>query len=382
MFESPCSAEKGIFCIYFCVTGVVVTAKTLMMLIKLRHSNRLVWVLLLLGGVLIFSLFLASAFGAVNISLSNVLKMALNKVAMFNFPPTWRAVDETIIFQIRLPGIVGAALVGAALATAGVLFQGLLRNPMADPYIIGTSAGAALGATIAMTLPINLAFLGFGLVPVAAFVGALATVTLVYNLARVGSRTPIISMLLAGFVVSALLAAVMAFMMSISDRLGLNLHSVYSFLMGHISVTGWGQIMVIAPLIIGGIIGARFFAFHLNAFSLGEEGAAYLGVEVERDKILILALGSLLTASAVSISGLIGFVGLVVPHAVRLSLGPDHRLLLPASALAGAAFVVIADLLARVLLAPVLIPVGVVTAIVGAPFFLYLLRHGRREYAF
>ena len=352
------------------------------MLIKLRHANRLVWVLLLLGAILIFSLFLASSFGAVTISLPEILKMLLNKVVIFDFPSTWRAVDETIIFQIRLPRVVGGALIGAALATAGVLFQGLLRNPMADPYIIGTSAGAALGATIAMILPINLAFLGFGLVPMAAFVGALTTVTLVYNLARVGGKTPIISMLLAGFVVSALLGAIIAFIMSISDRLDLNLRSIYSFLMGHISVTNWGQIAVIAPLVIGGIIVARFFAFRLNAFSLGEEGAAYLGIEVERDKILILALGSLLTAAAVSISGLIGFVGLVMPHAVRLRLGPDHRLLLPASALAGAAFVVIADLLARTLLAPIEIPVGIITALIGAPFFLYLLRHSRREYAF
>jgi len=352
------------------------------MSIKLRRSNRLILVLLLLGGGLVIASLLASALGAVTVPLPDILKMALNKVAVFDFSPTWRAVDETIIFQIRLPRVIGGALVGAALATAGVLFQGLLRNPMADPYIIGTSAGAALGATVAMMLPINLAFLGFGLVPMAAFIGALATVILVYNLARVGGKTPIISMLLAGFVVSALLAAVMAFMMSMSDRFGLNLRSVYSFLMGHISVTSWGQIAVIAPLVIGGIIGARLFAFHLNAFSLGEEGAAYLGIEIERDKILILALGSLLTAAAVSISGLVGFVGLVVPHAMRLSLGPDHRLLLPASALAGAAVLVIADLLARMLLAPVEIPVGVITAIIGAPFFIYLLRHTRREYVF
>lgn len=352
------------------------------MLTKLRRRNRLILVLLLLSGGLVIASLLASAFGAVTVPLPDILKMALNKVAGFDFPATWRAVDETIIFQIRLPRVIGGALVGAALATAGVLFQGLLRNPMADPYIIGTSAGAALGATIAMTLPISLAFLGFGLVPMAAFIGALATVILVYNLARVGGKTPIISMLLAGFVVSALLAAVMAFMMSMSDKFGLNLRSVFSFLMGHISVTSWEQIATIAPLVIGGIVVARYFAFHLNAFSLGEEGAAYLGINVERDKILILALGSLLTAAAVSISGLIGFVGLVVPHAVRLKLGPDHRLLLPASALVGATFLVIADLLARVLLAPVEIPVGVITAIIGAPFFIYLLRHSRREYAF
>src|SRR3989304_2163207 len=178
------------------------------MLTKLRHNNRRLWVLLILSGGLIFSLFLAGAFGAVTIPLPDIVRMMLNKVAVFDFPSTWRAVDETIIFQIRLPRVLGGALIGAALATAGVLFQGLLRNPMADPYIIGTSAGAALEATIAMILPINLVFLGFGLVPMAAFVGALTTVTLVYNLARVGGKTPIISMLLAGFVVSALLGAI------------------------------------------------------------------------------------------------------------------------------------------------------------------------------
>ena len=352
------------------------------MMIKLMRRNRKTLILPLLVAGLVASVFLASAFGAVDIHLSDILKMTLNRLATFDFPSTWRAVDETIIFQIRLPRVISGALVGAALATAGVLFQGLLRNPMADPYIIGTSAGAALGATLAMMVPINLMFLGFGLITVGAFCGALATVILVYNLARVGGKTPIISMLLAGFVVSAFLAAIMAFLMSMSDRFNLNLHSVYSFLMGHISVASWEQIAIVAPLVIGGIIGARFFAFHLNAFSLGEEGAAYLGIEVEKEKIYILALGSLLTATAVSISGLVGFVGLVVPHAVRLVLGPDHRLLLPASALAGGGFVVIADLLARIILAPTEIPVGIITAIIGAPFFIYLLRRSRREYAF
>jgi iron complex transport system permease protein len=347
----------------------------------LKHSNKIV-ILSLLGICLIAALFLASAFGAVSISMPDIFKMGLNKIAIFDFPTTWTAAEETIIFQIRLPRVIGGALVGMALATAGVLFQGLLRNPMADPYIIGTSAGAALGATIAMMLPISLAFMGFGLVPVAAFIGAVGTVFLVYNLARVGGKTPIISMLLAGVVDCALMAAIMALLITISDRLHLSLQSVYSYLLGHISVTGWEQLAVIAPLIIGGVLFARFFAFHLNALSLGEEGAAYVGVNVERDKIVILVLGSLLTAAAVSISGLIGFVGLVVPHAMRLTLGPDHRLLLPAAALGGGTFVIIADLLARTAMAPAEIPVGVITAIVGAPFFLYLLRRTRKEYAF
>ena len=347
----------------------------------MKRRNKIL-ILSLLGVCLVAALFIAGAFGAVYISIPDIGKMVLNKTALFDFAQTWTDGQEMIIFQIRLPRVIGGALVGMALATAGVLFQGLLRNPMADPYIIGTSAGAALGATLAMFLPISLAFLGFGLVPVAAFIGAVGTVFLVYNLARVGGKTPIVSMLLAGVVVSALLASIMALLITISDRLHLSLHQVYSYQLGHISVTGWEQLAVIAPLVVGGVIFARFFAFHLNALSLGEEGAAYVGVNVERDKRVILVLGSLLTAAAVSISGLVGFVGLVVPHAMRLSFGPDHRLLLPAAALGGAAFVVIADLLARTVMAPAEIPVGVITAIVGAPFFLYLLRRTRKEYAF
>jgi len=349
-------------------------------LAKLKQNHRLL-ILVLLGTILLLCLLIAAALGAHSISPLSIIKMTLNKTALFNFTATWQPSAETILFQIRLPRVIAAALVGSALASAGVLFQGLLRNPMADPYIIGTSAGAAFGATVAMMLPISLAFLSFGLVPIAAFVGALAAVLLVYNLARVGGKTPVVSMLLAGFAVSAMLTAIMFFMVTLSGKTGL-LQSIYSFLMGSISVSGWNKIVVVAPLIIGGIIAARFLAFRLNAFALGEEGAAYLGIDVERDKLLVLVLGSLLTAAAVSISGLVGFVGLVVPHAVRLVLGPDHRLLLPAAALFGGAFLILADLLARTMLAPREIPLGILTAFIGAPFFIYLLRRTRREYAF
>lgn len=346
----------------------------------MKQNHRLL-VLIALGVILLLCLLLAAGLGAVSISPLSIIKMTLNKTALFNFTATWQPSAETILFQIRLPRIIAAALVGSALASAGVLFQGLLRNPMADPYIIGTSAGAAFGATVAMMLPISLALLSFGLVPIAAFVGALAAVLLVYNLARVGGKTPVVSMLLAGFAVSAMLTAVMFFMVTLSGKPGL-LQNVYSFLMGSVSVSGWSKIIIVAPLIIGGVIAARFLAFRLNAFALGEEGAAYLGIDVERDKLIVLALGSLLTAAAVSISGLVGFVGLVVPHAVRLLFGPDHRLLLPAAALFGGAFVVLADLLARTMLSPTEIPLGILTAIIGAPFFIYLLRRTRREYAF
>ena len=348
----------------------------------MRKRNRAAIVLVLLALALIGAVLLACALGAVSIPPLDIIKMTLNKIHFANFQATWQPADETIIFQIRLIRVIGAALVGAALATAGVLFQGLLRNPLADPYITGTSGGAALGATIAMMLPLGLAFSGFGLIPIAAFCGALATILIVYNLAKVGSKTPIVSMLLAGFVVSSMLVAVMSLLIMTNSELQLKLHSIFSFLTGSISVQYWSQIAVIAPLVIGGIIIARFFAFHLNAFSLGEEQAAYLGISVEREKIFMLALGSLLTACAVSLSGLIGFVGLVMPHAVRLVLGPDHRLLFPAAALAGATFLVVADTLARTLIAPTELPVGILTALIGAPFFMYLLRRTRREYAF
>lgn len=347
-----------------------------------RGLSRAISALGVLGLGLIAALLIACAFGAARIPLAHVLKMVLNKLTFLNFTASWKASEETIIFQLRLPRVIGASLVGAALSVSGVLFQGLLRNPMADPYIIGTSAGAALGATVAMLLPISLTIFGFGIVSLAAFLSALGAVLLVYHLAKINGRIPIINLLLAGFVVGALLTAGVTLITSMSDRLGLNLRAVYSFIMGGIAVSGWRQLAATAPLILSGIFISLLFAKDLNAFSLGEEGASYLGVPVERERMLILATGSLLTAVSVAISGLIGFVGLVVPHAVRLTLGPDHRLLIPAAALAGAIFLTISDLLARSLLSPTEIPVGIITAIIGAPFFIYLLRNTGKRYGF
>ena len=195
------------------------------MLALLRRNRRTVLILACLVGILLVCLLVAAAVGAVSIPPLDIVKMTLNKVALTNFDATWETTDETILFQIRLPRIIAAALVGAALAAAGVLFQGLLRNPMADPYIIGTSAGAAFGATLVMMLPVGLMFHGFGLIPFAAFFGALGAVFLVYTLARVGGKTPVISMLLAGFAISSMLAAAMSFLITMSDQLQLSLHS-------------------------------------------------------------------------------------------------------------------------------------------------------------
>lgn len=343
---------------------------------------RLAVVLGLLLAFLAVAMLLASAIGAVAIPPGRILGILAHRLVPWALAVTWSPSEEAIILDVRLVRVAGAVVVGASLGVAGVLFQGLLRNPMADPYIIGTSAGAALGATLALLLPVGAAFLGFGLVPLGAFWGALGAVLLVYNLARVGGRTPVVSMLLAGFAVSSVLAAAMSFLLAVSGQLQEKLPVVFNFLLGGIAVSRWSQLALVLPLALVGIALARYFSYHLNAFSLGEEGAAYLGINVEREKVLVLAVGSLLTAAAVSISGLVGFVGLVVPHALRLVLGPDHRMLVPAAALAGGGFLALADLLARTVLSPTELPVGVLTALLGGPFFIYLIRRTRREYAF
>jgi len=348
-----------------------------------KSRKKIAFILTLLGAILLGSILLATAIGAVDISPLSILKMVLNRLHLAHFEPSWRGVDEAIVFKLRLPCVLGAALVGSALATAGALFQGLLRNPLADPYLIGTSSGAVFGVTIALIfLPPALSFSGFGLASIAAFIGALGAVFVVYTLARIGRTTHVVTLILAGVAINFLLTAISWFLLDTVGELQEKAEVLYGFLWGQITAVNWSQIAVLAPIILLGIILARLFAPHLNAFSLGEEGAAYLGINVERDKPFILALGALLTACAVCIAGLIGFVGLVIPHMIRLLFGPDNRLLLPASALAGGSFLVLCHLFARTIMAPSVLKLGILTALIGGPLFLYLLIRYRREYAF
>ncbi|MBI3536687.1 MAG: iron chelate uptake ABC transporter family permease subunit [Chloroflexi bacterium] len=333
----------------------------------------------ILIAILLAALFLATSLGTVSVSVDRIGAIILKRVFDFSIGIEWSESQEAIIWQLRLPRVLSAALVGGALAVAGVLFQGLLRNPMADPYLLGTSAGAALAATIALFLPASLAFFGFSFVALAAFSGALAAVLLVYRLARIGVRTPITTLLLAGFAASSMMAAAMSFLMLWNQN---TLQRVILWTMGGVSANGWDALRVIAPLVLSAILIAYALAFDLNAFLLGEEQAAAVGVAVEQKKFLVLGIGALLTGAAVSISGLVGFVGLIVPHVVRLILGPNHRLLIPASVLSGAIFLVLADLIARLVLAPSEVPLGIITALVGAPFFIYLLRKSKKEYTF
>jgi iron complex transport system permease protein len=287
---------------------------------------------------------------------------------------TWTATAETIVLELRLPRVLTAAVVGAGLAVAGATFQGLLRNPLADPYVLGTASGAALGAAIAVLIPVRIALVGLGLLNVLAFAGGLAAVAVVYRLGRGGPLAPLTGLLLTGYAVGSLLAAGLAMTMYLS---GANLRQIFSFLLGGLEGSSWPSLAVAAPLVIGGSIAILARARTLNGLLLGEEAAAHLGVDVRRERGILLGLATLVTAAAVAVSGLIGFIGLVAPHLVRLVVGPNARNVLPLAAIRGAVLLVVADLVARLLGE---IPVGVVTAVIGAPFFLALLRTARGGY--
>jgi len=277
--------------------------------------------------------------------------------------------EKTIIFSIRLPRVIFAGLVGASLSAAGVIFQALLRNPLADPFILGISGGSAVGAIIGII--IGLGSVPFG-IPGLAFLGAVITVVLVFLIGKTNKELHSNTLLLAGVIVNAFFSAIIMFLISISTNT--NLHNITFWLMGDLSLATWIKILFVSVLLLFGFAIIYSYARPLNLIVTGEETAMQLGVNVERTKIILFLAGSLVTALAVSFSGIIGFVGLIIPHIMRMLLGPDHRLLLPASFLFGASFLVMADTIARVVIPHSELPVGVITAICGAPYFIYLLR--------
>ena len=284
--------------------------------------------------------------------------------------------QDAVLWSIRLPRVVLGILVGGGLAMAGAALQGVFRNPLADPGLIGVSSGASLGAVAAIVLGFSAA--GSNTLPLVAFVGGVAATLVVYGIARFDGRTEVVTLLLTGLAVNALCGAGVGYLLFIADDQ--QLRGVVFWSLGSLGGATWPLVLAAAPFILVAALVLPLLARALNLMLLGEREARHLGVEVERVRVLVIVLAALATGAAVAVAGIIGFVGLIVPHLVRLMAGPDHRLLLPASALLGASLLLFADLFARTVAAPAELPLGVVTALLGGPFFLWLLRRTRREH--
>jgi iron complex transport system permease protein len=342
---------------------------------RFRHRRRQIYSIFGLLVLLVVIVVLATTIGSVKIPLGTTAGILMDRIPGVDIIPGWASTLETIILDIRLPRVLLAGLVGAALATAGAAYQGLFRNPLADPYLIGVAQGAALGAVIGFLLPSDWLNLGYGLIPLLAFAGAVASTAAVYLLARVGKTLPVTTLILAGVALGALLSSVVSYLVISSHE---QIHNIMFWLMGSFSLSQWSEVWVALPYVLLGVIVILLYARPLNLVQLDEEQAQQLGINVERLKLILLTAATLITAAAVSFVGIIGFVGIIVPHAVRLIWGADHRFLLPLSVLTGAIFLILADLLARTVMAPTEIPIGVITALCGAPFFLYLLRRRKK----
>lgn len=350
-----------------------------------QRTSRWKLIVILLLAALFVTILVSLNVGYAHISFENILAIAGKQIPFLNELVDASLVESShfsIILQIRLPRIIAGVIVGAALAASGVVYQGVFRNPMADSYVLGVSAGAAVGASFAILLGAGFTLFGFSPVQLAAFLGALFAMFLVYNISRVGSRVPVTTLLLCGIAVNFFLYAVVALLEVIA---GSELPAIVFWLMGGFSTVSWTDIWAVLPFIIIGIVAAYFYVRDLNLLALGEDQAQHLGLNVEKVKQILLVLASMVTAAAVSLSGLVGFVGLMVPHITRIVIGPDHRILFPASTIVGAIFLVVCDAVARVIATPfastLQLPVGIVTMLAGAPFFIILFRKKKKSYA-
>ncbi|WP_339215101.1 iron ABC transporter permease [Solibacillus sp. FSL W8-0372] len=315
--------------------------------------------------LLLCSLWIGVSFGTVNIPLSTLWDKTTDPIAY------------SILWKIRMPRVILAAIVGASLAIAGAAFQGLLKNPLADPYTLGISSGASVGAVMTIFLGISIPFLGAFTLPVFSMAGAACTMVIVLTFARLVDRSmKMETLILTGIIFSSFLGSCISLMVALT---GEELRAIIGWLLGSVSMRGWSYVNMILPFMIIGTSIIWFNRRELNAMIYGEERAQYLGVNVKRSKYMILAGGSILTGSAVAASGTIGFVGLVVPHMIRLLVGADHRHLLTLSFLNGASLLVICDLVSRTIISPVELPIGVITSFIGAPVFAYIFFKQRRK---
>ena len=329
--------------------------------------------LLVLIAALLLALLLANlGIGAVKVPPTEVVAILFDRAGI-DLGIDYSSQHESVVWNIRLPRVLLGLLVGASLATAGASLQGVFRNPLADPSVIGVSSGAAVGAVIAIVVGIT--FLGAFSLALAAFTGGLIATVIVYMAARSYGRTDVVTIVLAGIAVNATAGAITGFFTFVADDD--QLRSIVFWTLGSVGGATWSSLRAVAPLMLAGVIILPMWARSLNMMTLGDREAAHVGVSTERVRVGVILVAALITGASVAVAGMVGFVGLVVPHIIRLVAGPDHRFLLPASALLGAATLLLADLIARTAAAPSEIPLGVMTAIAGGPFFLWLIHRTR-----
>lgn len=326
--------------------------------------------------LLVAAILIGISIGTVTVPIGDIVKIIgsrLFNISHVNVDPMY----TTIVWNIRFPRVVLAGLVGASLAIAGAAFQGLLRNPLADPYTLGVSSGASVGAVLTIFLHISIPVIGSYTLPFLSFLFALITIIAVLIFAkRIDRSMKVETIILTGVIFSSFLSAFISLMIALT---GDELRQIVSWLMGSVSMRGWEYIQIILPFFLIGSFLLLMNGNELNAMSFGEERAQHLGVNVKRRKMLVLTAGSILTGAAVAVSGTIGFVGLVIPHLTRLLWGPDHKHLLPLSMLTGSAFLILADLTARTVISPTELPVGVITSLIGAPVFAAILIRNKRK---
>jgi iron complex transport system permease protein len=321
----------------------------------------------------------AAALGTASISFSQTVLIMLSRIPLINTFVSLQGIKETsviIILNLRLPRIILASLVGAGLSVVGTSFQGIFKNPMADPYILGISSGAALGATLAVVSGIETSVLGMSFTAICAFSCAIVTTAVVYNIAKIGNKVPVITLLLSGIAISSFISSIISLIMTFRRD---NIERIVMWTLGGLNAANWDQVKLVFPAVVITTLVLYMFSRDLNIMLLGEESAKNLGVEVEKVKKIILVLCTLMVAAVVSVSGIIGFAGLIIPHAVRMLFGADNRIVIPFSALGGAIFLIICDTIARSLVPPVEIPLGIVTSIFGVPFFIYLLYRSKKK---
>lgn len=335
------------------------------------------WVKVSVGLFITLACFtLAASAGSVSIRPEATALIILSRIPLFQVENSWPSSWETILWNLRLPRITLAMLVGASLAVSGATFQGLFRNPLADPYLIGVAAGATLGATIVFLTGVPFVFKGINVLPIASFIGGTGAVAVSYGIAKKSSDSQIGTLILSGVAIGAFATATASILMLYSEP---DLRPVLTWLMGSFIRAQWSHILFLLTYIAPGLTVVFIYSRILNTLQINEEYALSVGVNVNRTKLILILITTMITAAAVSFSGIIGFVGLIAPHVARLLWGNDYRILIPMAAIIGACFLVMADLVARTVVSPGELPVGIITSLCGAPFFLYLLVRSKRS---